>query len=362
MPKAVTEITAGNQFTRSGGTGTGNDNNDRVFRIILNSPTEVFNPETDPDVNTKIGDKHPVNDVYCTSYGVRFEGDIRLVMLCTMQYGAAAGSISAGNDPNSQPPEVRPANWTTNTSLVEQPVYRWRKRTDITQWAAETSAENSAGDIYEAVSQLTPIVNISITQSETLDPTKHNLHAGKVNSEVIVLGSLTMNPHTVMFRGVSNTPVVENWGGVTLRRWQCTYEFAYKPNVTSIVLGGIPTEVELGWDIAVPQTGYNVICFTPVPGAASQDSWGQPLKHAMGKVVIPLSVPEALASGDKARAMVRVADVENRGLSQAPSASPIALNDDGTARLDTANPKVLVYGYAVQPELNLTQTLQLRLL
>ena len=50
--------------------------------------------------------------------------------------------------------------------------------------------------------------------------------------------------------------------------------------------------------------------------------------------------------------MIRVFDYEDGGTSQVPSASPIPLNDNGRPRIDTADPKVLVYGYAVQPEMN----------
>lgn len=363
MPKAVTEITTGNQFSRSGGAGTGNDSNDRVFRIILNSPTETFNPETDPDVNTKIGDKHPVNDVYCTSYTVRFEGDSRLVMICTLQYGASAGSAGAGSDPNSQPPEVRPANWTTSTSLIEQPVYAWRERTGEFAWdVLFKPAINPAGDIYEATTQLTSIVNISITQSDVLDPTRFNEYGGYINDEEITLGSLKMKPHTVMFRGVSSEPVVENWGGVTLRRWRSTYEFAYKRNRTRIYLFnlGAEADVDLGWDIAVPQTGYNVICFDP-PSTGTRDAYGQPLKFKKtGGLASPLALPTNLAAGDKARACVRVHDIQEETISIAPSASPIPLNNDGTPRISSADPKVLVYGRQVQPSINITTTLGLR--
>ena len=59
--------------------------------------------------------------------------------------------------------------------------------------------------------------------------------------------------------------------------------------------------------------------------------------------------------------MVKVFEYEDGGVSQAPSASPIPLNDNGRPRINTANPKVLVYGYQVQPSINLTQTLGLRL-
>lgn len=365
MPKEVSEIPQGNQFSRSGGQGTGNDSHTRVFRVILNSPSETFNPETDPDIAVKVGDKHPFNDVYCTGYSVRFEGDSRLVLNVTLEYGASAGSSASGDDPNSQPPEVRPANWTTSTSLIEQPVYVWRPRQAAGAWGAEVAAVNPAGDIYEAVSQLTSLVSISITQSDVTDPTRHNLYGGYINDETITLGTLVMLPHTVMFRGVSSEPVVENWGGVTLRRWRSTYEFAFKRNRMTIdVPGGLRGEVDVGWDIVVPQAGYNVICFDPAGAGATQDPYGQPLQFKVESPEIKMDpagpyLPDNLAVGAKARAMVRVSGV--RLTTQAPSASPIPLNDDGTPRKDTATPKVLTYAYQVQPSVNITTTLGLRL-
>jgi hypothetical protein len=49
--------------------------------------------------------------------------------------------------------------------------------------------------------------------------------------------------------------------------------------------------------------------------------------------------------------MVRIAEVEG-GITQLPSAQPIALNDDGTPRLSTASPPVLVYRYVIYDELD----------
>lgn len=363
MPKAVTEITSGNQFSRSGGKDGGGDNQTRVFRVILNSTTETFNPETNPDVNVKVGDKHPFNDVYCTGYSVRFDGDSRLVMLVTIEYGAAAGSQGDGQDPNSQPPEVRPANWSISDGLTEHPIYKWKPRTAAAAWGDFRSATNSAGDMYDAITQLTSLVTISITQKETQDPTKHVEYSGAINEEQIVLGTLRMKPHTVMLRGVNVQPVVENWGGLTYRLWQATYEFAYKRNRTQIDFpGGGWDVVDLGWDIAVPQTGYNVKCFTPGTGNPEDYYYGQPLALDDGAVAFDMGLPflpQGLIDGQRARAMVEIPNYAGRKMSLAPSASPIALNNNGRPRDPDLEP--LVYGYQVQPELNFTQTLALRL-
>lgn len=359
MPKLVSEVVSGSQFTRSMQDGSVADSQVRVFKIILSAPNEVIDPQT--HCNIRVGDQHPINtNIVCKSFDVRFDGDSRAVMVVTFNYESAAHSSQ--QDQNNKPPELRAANWTTSTSLIEAPVYRWRKR-NVVGWAADEPAVNPAGDIYDAVTQLTSIVNISVEQFSVLDPTRFNLYGGYINDNVMTLGNLAMQPHTVMFRGVTSQPHIESWGGEIRRGWKSTYEFAFKRNLTRIMLGAGEGEVDMGWDIAVPQTGFNVSAFTP-PGGGSDDQFGQPLKHADGRIGfdegLPL-LPIGVADGDKVRAMVRVFSYEDGGVSQAPSASPIPLNDNGRPRINTANPKVLVYGYQVQPSINLVQTLELRL-
>lgn len=371
MPKLVKETTSGAQFTRSMNEGVLADNQDRVFKIVLNAPNEVVNPQTECGIT--IGDQHPVNtNIYCKTFSVRFDGESRMVMIVTFSYESSAHSSQQPQD--DKPPELRAANWATSTSLIEQPVYLWHKRTGLAAWAGQEPAVNPAGDIYDAVSQLTSIVNISIEQWEPSDPTRHCLYGGYINEEVMNLGSLSMQPHTVMFRGVTSQPSVESWGGGTWRGWKSTYEFAFKRNRTRVggIFFGDDTEVDLGWDVAVPQTGFNVKAFTP-PGGDDDDPYGQPLQHGdensndatlrqfAGRIVEPVKLFTGVAAGDKVRAMVKVFSYRGGGASQTPSASPIPLNDNGRPRKATADPKVLVYGYQVQPSVNLTQTLALRL-
>lgn len=359
MPKTFSEVTSGTQFQRSMQDGTIADSQDRVFKIILNAPNEVVDPQQVCQVY--VGDAHPINqNIYCKSFSVRFDGESRLVMVVTFSYESTAHSSQQPQE--DKPPELRAANWTTSTSLIEQPLYRWRKRTGHLAWGGDEPAVNPAGDIYDAVTQLTSIVNITIEQPEVVDPTQHNLYGGYINDEEMRLGSLVMPPHTVMFRGVSSQPHVESWRETFFRGWKSTYEFAFKRNRTKVYfvgyfVGGGEMEVDLGWDIAVPQSGFNVKAF--VGGGAEDEMFGQPLQHTNARIVPPL-LPAGDA-GDKVRAMVKVFSYEDGGVSQAPSASPVPLNDSGRPRKDTADPKVLVYGYQVQPSTNLTQALQLRL-
>ena len=391
MPKLVKETTSGTQFTRSMRDKAVADSQDRAFKIVLNDPSELV--DIQGVCGVYVGSIHPDNpNIVCKSFSARFDGESRVVLICTFNYESSTTE-------DDEPPEQRPANWSTSTSLIEQPVYVWRRRHGagfvqpgfgIPQaevpagWGNQEPAINPAGDIYDAVSQLTSIVNISIEQWEPIDPTRHSLFGGYINDEVMNLGSLAMQPHTVMFRGVSSQPAVESWGSELRRGWKATYEFAYKRNRTKIMIpappgGNLPgfaqpaeAEVDLGWDIAVPQTGFNVKAFTP-PGDAADDPYGQPLQHGdgesndatlkefAGRIVEPIRLFTGVAAGDKARAMVRVFSYRGGGASQTPSASPIPLNDNGRPRKDTASPKVLVYGYQVQPSVNLTQTLALRL-
>lgn len=365
MPKTFSEVTSGTQFQRSMQDGTIADSQDRVFKIILNAPNEVVDPQQVCQVY--VGDAHPINqNIYCKSFSVRFDGESRLVMVVTFSYESTAHSSQQPQE--DKPPELRAANWTTSTSLIEQPLYRWRKRTGANAWGGDEPAVNPAGDIYDAVTQLTSIVNITIEQPEVVDPTQHNLYGGYINDEEMRLGSLVMPPHTVMFRGVSSQPHVESWDATFFRGWKSTYEFAFKRNRTKVYfVGGGETEVDLGWDIAVPMTGFNVLAFTPPGDAAFDDPYGQPLDHGKddsqyaGRIKEPLALPPGVAAGDKVRAMVKVFSYSGGGASQAPSASPIPMSPDGRPRKGTASPKVLVYGYQVQPSINLTQTLQLRL-
>jgi len=396
VPQEVSEISSGAQFSRSSNEGQLADTQTRVFRILRSSADETVDIQA--ACNVKIGDQHPYNlNLYCVSFDARFEGDSRMVVAATFNYQstASAGSSSGGADPRSQPPDVRPANWTTSTSLVEVPVSTWHRRIGIERWGDEEEpAANPVGDIYDGVTKLAPVVTISIKQFNATDPTVNLQYAGCVNSEQIVIGNLTMKPSTVLFRGISYEPVVESWGGRTFRGWSATYEFAYRQNPTKVWTGvdffpggGPKSEtavvVDLGWDIAVPVTGFNVRAVAPSAEVSPAiDIFGQPLAHYEGKVtrgsfspegvftpneLFDYQLPFGTKTGDRVRAMVKVFDYESGGTAQAPSASPIALrwpNGEALMTRDENGERLFdpyVIPYRTQPAINLTATLNLRL-
>jgi hypothetical protein len=159
-----------------------------------------------------------------------------------------------------------------------------------------------------------------------------------------------------MLRGISCEPVAEFWNDRLYRGWVATYEFAYRRNHVRGLWNGFGNAVvdaDIGWDIAVPETGFNVLAFVPAGALAEQDIFGQPLKHDAGKIDDdPVEqLPEGVAVGDRVRAMVKVFEYENGGTSQLPSAQPIPLNEDGTPRKSfgngAADPPVIINRYRI---------------
>lgn len=373
MPARVSEIGSERSESRSGGVqkpgsggGSNNDALARAFRIVLNSPNETFSYESATGVT--LGQSHP-NDpnMVATTYDARFDGESRMVVIVTFRYSPRQA------EDQDQPPELRPANWSIGSATQDVPAQTWCQRTGQFAWnGGFVAAANVVGDMYDGVTKLEPVVRISISQFEEIDPTRHVAYVGRINSETITLGTLTIAPHQLLLTGVQQNPTVEKFGDVSRRGWQATYEFSFKRNEQTVRIQGQDQDVEIGWDIAVPQTGFNCRAFDPKAPNAADDIFGQPLKHGdkgsrfYGKIIPPpdgYSLPDGVNANDKVRCMVRVFSFQGGGESQTPSAQPIALNDDGRPRrVDPANGiRPIVYAYQVYPSMNITETLDLRL-
>lgn len=353
MPRGVAEISSGNQFQFSSNQGQAAASQTRVFRVLLSTPQETF--DIQQTCGVFIGDSHPNNPaLFCTSYSYQYDGDTRVVLLCTFNYEATASASNSTSqqDPKQSSPDVRPANWSITSSLMEVPALTWRDRSGPnSNLEGFVAAINVCGDRYEGITRLEPVVSISIEQFETTDPSKYALYAGTVNKNQANFGSLTCPPRSLMFRGVTMRPVIESFGSLLYRGWMGTFEFAYRRNYTLYHnTSGTETPGPIGWDIVVPQTGFNVKAFTPSAATNIQEVYGQPLKHEDGKIATPLALPANVSAGDKVRAMVKVFEYVSGGASQTPSAQPIPINNDGSPRIDTASPKVLVYRYQLYEE------------
>jgi hypothetical protein len=359
----VSEITSGSQNSRSVDGGGLADSSTRVFRVLLGTPGESFDIQGACGVS--VGDAHPVNTgIRCWSFDSRYENDSRLSLVCTFNYKSMADAAPGGGGPLSQAPDVRPANWSTSVSTYESPAWSWRKvEKEGSVWKAATDrspAVNTAKDLYDGIANLEPVLTISVEQFSTASPLVYRDAVGCVNKKELIVGGQRMAIGTVMLRSISSQPDVQPWGKNIYRGWKSTYEFLYKKNPARIYNGTAEETVNIGWDIAVPQTGFNCKTFNPAAAGATQDPWGQPLKHSNGKVVLPLALFDNVAAGEKVRAMVKVFSYSDGGASQTPSSQPIALNDDGTPRKDTATPPVLVYRYRIYDEYDFT-TMQIRL-
>ena len=354
MPKMISELAQGNQFSRSSDGGQLADTATRVFKIILDSPSESIDIMS--AVGVQIGDPYSSsNPIPCVSVEGRADGESRLVRIVTAQYRTSAMVEGEGGtglpDPMLIMPDVRPANFSTSTSLYEMAAYKW--------WNGNRyeEATNAVGDLLDGITTLQPITTIRITQFDPVPGTIYAQHCGKINSSTMNLGSyLSCGPTTVMFRGVEASPHVETFGITTYRGFMNSYEFIYRPHF-------VDGYGEVGWEMLVPHTGFNCKTFDPAAPAANQDPYALPLKRdgEYGPIIRPLALQDgANDNNGKVRAMVRVAGSE-KNISQQPSAQPIALNEDGTPRNFNSDPKVILWRRGGQQRADLNQLIPLRL-
>jgi hypothetical protein len=355
MPDMVSEISQGQNYDFSvGDGGEVAANSVRVFRIIRSNPSQYVDIFDRCEV--RIGDQHPREQgLYCRSASAVYESDTRLVILATFNYSVTPSASSSGggeSDGQQSPPETRPANWYTTTSLIEVPARTWARVLSTSgAYGSDTAVENPADDLYEGVTRLEPVVSIFIEQFVTNDPTEHNLYAGYTNDREERIGSMVIPRRCLMFRGVQTKPSVRNWGGEVKRGWDCSYEFLFKLNKGMAATQASDTLVEhnVGWDVLQPVYGFSVKAFAP-PGNATQDPYAQPLKLKDNMAIdTPLALSPGTAAGEKVRGMIKI-NAADGVTTQRPSALPIPLNNDGTPRSPDASPSVLVYRYKVAPE------------
>lgn len=339
------ELAQGNEFSRSAEGGNSVDSALRVYRVMLAAPGEAWDiPAT---IGVNIGDEYSAsNPIPCVSIEARADGESRLVRIVTARYRATPGFASDGvGDPKREPPTARPALWSVSTSLQE--IAAWGGNLmdgGVSQgWRP---AVNPAGDIVDGISRLEPVVTISIEQYSSTDGTEHMEYVGYVNEDDFSFSSLSVKKHCCMLQGVSATPVVEQFSTGMFRGFKVTFSFAVRAHWTTI-RGNLEA---IGWDIAVPQCGLNII--NNGLGSPHVDSDALNLEHdESGKVKQPARLAFPFA-GSKMRAAVLISNTGGGGGAyQRPAAMPVPLNDDGTPRSRTANPPVLINRISLQPEI-----------
>lgn len=351
MPKSVVELAQLNTFSRSSDGGQLSDTATRGFKVILNAPNESWNVHT--AIGYNIGDPYDPtypNDLPMVSVDVRAEGESRMVRLVTATFrntpggvdGSGGGGSSRG-DRRKQAPEVRAPLYSMSTSLQEVPASSWRR------WAGgvlqgNTPAANPVGDMFDGITKLEPVTTISIEQFSFTDGTLLLDFVGAVNSDLFRFSGLNIQPHNCMFQNVSSVGHVENFNGVTFRGFKLTFQFIVKKNWALLSDGAVHP---IGWDQAVPLSGYNII--NGGLGNAAVDETALALAHENFLVKDPRELAPG-TEGKKVRAhILHAAKGEEPGAVQGLAAQPVALNLDGTPRnVQTQNPPVLIERYATQ--------------
>lgn len=331
MPKMVSELMQGKGFSRSSQGGSLADTITRTFRIILNSPDEFFSI---PDaIEIQIGDLYPDTDVPCIGYDDKAEGDSRMVRIVTANYQTTPGNddgSGGGTDPGQYSPDVRPANFTTGSSLIQVPVTSWSQLWNgVLQ--ATLPAVNPVNERYDGTSKLVPSITITITQYDTV-PTRHLDYVGMVNKSAFRFGPMTIPIAECMLRGISNNPHVESFGQNIFRGWMRTYEFAWCRQLCQV------DQIVEGF--SCKQIGL---------GNADVDDFALSLKHDDNhEIVVPLALADNVAAISRAMCAVP----REKKQQQLPCVSPIPLNFDGSPRKrNEANPP-LIYVYVAQPTMN----------
>jgi hypothetical protein len=361
MPKMVKEVYAGVQYDFSSEEGQVASSTTRVFRIIKSSVGEYVNVAATCGV--QIGDQHPSESgLYCASYSAQYDGDSRMVIVATFNYRTTPGGGDAGQDPGQFSPDIRPANWSISTTLMEAPAFQWKPFGDAsgairgggTDWTAPV---NPVGDKYEGVTRLVPVSTVTVEQFELSDPTRHAERAGVINDSTRKIGSLSCARHTLMFRGVAMQPALEQYGTVLYRGWKATYEFLYKRNRFQF---DASTSIDLGWDHAQVVEGLNIINRPYGSAEAAEgekvEAGSLSLKKKGSESGIATEIdgwPNNISinentEGKKVRGMILIG--EEGKPTQRPCALPIALNPDGSPRWNGASPPVLVYTYQIQDD------------
>jgi hypothetical protein len=346
MPKMVSELPQGLAFSRSSEGGADAYQATRKWRVILNSPGE--NWDIAVAVGLNIGSPYSQsNPIPCVSLDVAADGESRMVRIVTAQFRSSESAAPNAPDPGTQQPTVRPALYSMTTSLTE--IAAWGGAPVLNGVSGAWSpAVNPVGELVDGITRLEPVVNINIDQYSYSDMSQLLAYCGYVNSDIFTFSSLSVGIHCCMLQSISSQSVVEQFGDTTFRGFKVTFGFAVRAHWT-ITRNGFQA---IGWDMAVPQTGFTIYNTNGNDVDARALAWEH---DDNGKVKMDTFglYPAALAagtSGTKVRAMVTV-PASTGGWTQRPCAQPVALNDNGTPRAPAASPKVLINRICIQPEM-----------
>ena len=343
MPKLVKEITEGGSNERSADGGQLADVSVRTWRIILNSPNEAYNIQDEIDVF--IGDPHPVNtNVPCVAISEKAEGNSRVVRVVTATYRTSPGTDpenpGSGKDPQSDPPEARPFQWSVSCQLMEVPA---TDAINLGDFQGQTLLgmglpKQPSDDQVEGLTKLIPIVNIRGERRLDDIPINDLNNVGKMNEEDFAFFGWEIPRHKCLFRSLEVQPVVEPGRRDNPEPWRgysCVYEFCVKTSSTD-------------WNITYPLSSFNIK--NDGLGDADVDEGALSLELTDGGKIKDWQNGHFYAVGTQGRKMRAniLINHSDGGASQRPSAQPVALNENGTPRKLDGDRKVLTKTVVVQ--------------
>lgn len=337
MPKMVSELSQGKSFSRSADGGQLADQATRTWKVLMNSPDEPFIISDVIGVN--IGDALGfANPIPCVSLEAKADGESRLVRIITAQYRSSPSASPGAPDPKTQEPTVRPAMYSMTTSLTEIAAWGGSPVSGGSS-GAWIPAVNPVGDLVDGITRLEPVVNVNIDQYSASDMSQAMGYCGYVNSDAFTFSNLSVGVHCCMLQSVASNAIVEQFGDTTFRGFKVTFGFAIRSHWT-ITRDGFQA---IGWDMAVPQTGFNV------RNSQGSGANAEALMYEMddGKVKMPQTL---VKPGQIVPAQVTIAAGQG-SWTQRSASRPVALNDDGTPRSPSASPPVLINRFCIQPEM-----------
>lgn len=322
----------------------------RVWKIVYDNPSDHLTTDVRNFIGVNIGTPHPT-DLFCVcdSIDIKPDGDSRNSYIITANYNSTPlslgqGGYESGNggnaDPRSQPPDVRKANWSTDTSVIEAPSWLWRpiwppQAPRVGAWGP---AVNPAGDMYDGVTTMQPIVTIKVEQTQARDPNAFAMFVGQVNTNPLRIGALQCDSRSVMLKGISATPHAEIVGRNKWRGWKANYEFVYKPGYNSYL------NQFLGWDVAIPVSGFNVKNVAGAQNDQTVEVGSLALKltnDEVGSIANwpnnPAIEPSLVGLNSRANVLISAPGAK---ATQRPSAQPVALNFNGTPRANSLLPLI----------------------
>jgi hypothetical protein len=239
----------------------------RKWKLVKDSPTEAYNAPL--AVGVDIGSQFPGDIVAtCVALDDQPDGESRMVRIITARYetpkNTSAGSRENNND-NNLAPDVRPPRIGIDSSFEMAPTNQWIKNpAAATGDQEEITAFQPNGEIVSGLTKPVRSITFTYTQFNAADPSALATDVGKVNSAAFTIAGVSYPKRTLLLKSVSSKPTVMDWGGQKYAGWTTTVQIAYRENIQWVIDETLAepwynTKTEIGWDMAVPLKGMNVM-------------------------------------------------------------------------------------------------------